>query len=156
VVAMTLTLVAVYVPIGFMTGTTGKLFTEFAWTLAGAVLVSGFVALTLSPMMCSKLLRRQEKHNFLYNVIERGLRGMTSGYRATLRGALGARPLVLLIGLAVAGSSWFVFSNLTRIRGPSWASASVPRAPPSSSWTTMRCAWRSCSRRSPRSSAISW
>ncbi len=56
VVAMTLTLAAVYVPIGFMTGNTGRLFTEFAWTLAGAVLVSGFVALTLSPMMCSKLL----------------------------------------------------------------------------------------------------
>ena len=56
VLAMTLTLAAVYAPIGFMAGTTGRLFTEFAWTLAGAVIVSGFVALTLSPMMCSKLL----------------------------------------------------------------------------------------------------
>ena len=56
VIAMTLTLAAVYAPIGFMTGITGRLFTEFAWTLAGAVIVSGFVALTLSPMMCSKLL----------------------------------------------------------------------------------------------------
>src|SRR5690606_10085306 len=53
VVSMTLTLAAVYAPIGFMTGTTGRLFTEFAWTLAGAVLVSGFVALSLSPMVCS-------------------------------------------------------------------------------------------------------
>jgi multidrug efflux pump len=112
VISMTLTLVAVYVPIGFMTGTTGKLFTEFAWTLAGAVVVSGFVALTLSPMMCAKLLRHQAKHNFLYNVIEGGLRGLTNGYRAILRGALRVRPLVLLIGLAVAGSSWFVFTNL--------------------------------------------
>ena len=50
---MTITLAAVYAPIGFQTGRTGRLFTEFAWTLAGAVLISGFVALTLSPMMCS-------------------------------------------------------------------------------------------------------
>src|SRR3546814_846322 len=58
ILAMTLTLVAVYAPIGFMEGTTGKLFTEFAWALAGAVLVSGFVALSLSPMMCSKQIGR--------------------------------------------------------------------------------------------------
>jgi multidrug efflux pump len=112
VVSMTLTLVAVYVPIGFMTGKTGKLFTEFAWTLAGAVLVSGFVALSLSPMMCSKLLRHQTKHNFFYNVIERGLRALINGYRIVLRGALRVRPLVLLVGLAVAGSSGFVFMSL--------------------------------------------
>ena len=73
VVAMTITLAAVYAPIGFQTGRTGRLFTEFAWTLAGAVLISGFVALTLSPMMCSKLLRHQERHNFLYRWIEAGL-----------------------------------------------------------------------------------
>ena len=65
VVAMTITLAAVYAPIGFMSGITGRLFTEFAWTLAGAVIVSGFVALSLTPMMCSKLLKHQERHNFL-------------------------------------------------------------------------------------------
>ena len=59
VLAMTITLASVYAPMGFMTGRTGKLFTEFAWALAGAVLVSGFVALSLSPMMCSKMLRHQ-------------------------------------------------------------------------------------------------
>src|SRR5690606_36387660 len=57
VLAMTMTLAAVYAPIGFMSGTTGRLFTEFAWALAGSLLISGFVALTLTPMMCSKLLR---------------------------------------------------------------------------------------------------
>ncbi len=57
VIAMTLTLAAVYAPVAFSPGRTGKLFAEFALTLAGAVLVSGFVALTLSPMMCSKLLQ---------------------------------------------------------------------------------------------------
>ena len=59
VVAMTITLAAVYAPIGFVSGVTGALFREFAFTLAGAVIVSGFIALTLSPMMCSKLLRHE-------------------------------------------------------------------------------------------------
>ena len=57
IVAMTITLAAVYAPIGFVSGVTGALFREFAFTLAGAVIVSGFIALTLSPMMCSRLLR---------------------------------------------------------------------------------------------------
>ncbi len=112
IIAMTLTLVAVYVPIGFMAGTTGRLFTEFAWTLAGAVLVSGFVALTLTPMMASKLLRSGEKHGRIYYAIEWFLRGMTDGYRRSLRFALRARPLIILIGLAVAGSSYFLFNSL--------------------------------------------
>ncbi len=112
IIAMTITLAAVYAPIGFMTGLTGRLFTEFAWTLAGAVIVSGFVALTLSPMMCSKLLKRQTHHNLAYRIIERFLDGVTKGYRALLKGALAARPLVLLIGLAVACSSYFLFITL--------------------------------------------
>jgi multidrug efflux pump len=112
IVAMTLTLAAVYVPIGFMTGNTGRLFTEFAWTLAGAVLVSGFVALTLSPMMCSKLLRHETQHSRAYRIIESGIVGLTTGYRRLLGKALQARPLVLLIGLAVAGSSYFLFTHL--------------------------------------------
>ena len=104
VVGMTLTLAAVYAPIGFITGTTGRLFTEFAWTLAGAVLISGFVALTLSPMMCSKLLRHQTKHGWFYNVVERGLNGLTKGYQRALRLALRGRVVVLLIGAMVAGT----------------------------------------------------
>jgi multidrug efflux pump len=112
VVAMTITLAAVYAPIGFMSGITGRLFTEFAWTLAGAVIVSGFVALSLSPMMCSKLLKRQEERNFFYRVIERVLRGITVSYRALLKAALSVRPLVLLVGLAVAGGSYFLFGVL--------------------------------------------
>ena len=112
IIAMTITLAAVYAPIGFMTGVTGRLFTEFTWTLAGAVIVSGFVALTLSPMMCSKLLKHQSHHNLLYRIIERVLDGITSGYRALLKGALAVRPLVLLLGLAVAASSYFLFITL--------------------------------------------
>jgi multidrug efflux pump len=63
VVAMTLTLAAVFAPLAFTPGRTGRLFSEFALTLAGAVLVSGFVALTLTPMLCSKLLRHNPKPN---------------------------------------------------------------------------------------------
>ncbi|HEX6144738.1 MAG TPA: efflux RND transporter permease subunit [Geminicoccaceae bacterium] len=112
IISMTLTLAAVYTPIAFMTGTTGRLFTEFALALAGAVLVSGFVALTLTPMMCSKLLRHQERHGWFYNAIEWVLVRLTNGYRRVLRGALRARPLILLVGLAVAGSSYFLFTTI--------------------------------------------
>ena len=57
------------------------------------MIVSGFVALTLSPMMCSKLLRHDEKHGWFYRVVESFLRGLTKGYRTLLRGALKVRPL---------------------------------------------------------------
>jgi multidrug efflux pump len=112
VVAMTLTLAAVYVPIGFMRGTTGRLFTEFAIALAGAVLVSGFVALTLTPMLCSRWLRPPQRHGALYRFVERGLDSLIAGYRAILGRALGARPVVLAIGLAVAASGYAIFTNL--------------------------------------------
>jgi multidrug efflux pump len=112
VIAMTITLAAVYAPIGFMTGLTGRLFTEFAWTLAGAVIVSGFVALTLSPMMCSKLLKHSDKHNVLYRAIERILQLVTAGYRGLLKAALAVRPLVVVIGVAVASASYLLFVNL--------------------------------------------
>jgi len=112
VIAMTITLAAVYAPIGFQTGRTGRLFTEFAWTLAGAVLISGFVALTLSPMMCSRLLRHRERHNLLYRVIEGGLAGLTRAYRASLRTALGVRAAVVLLALMVAGFAAVLFRQI--------------------------------------------
>lgn len=112
VVAMTMTLVAVYAPMAFSTGRTGKLFIEFALTLAGAVLVSGFVALTLTPMMCAKLLRHQSSHGRIYNFLERGFEGLTRGYRAALSAALSARPLVVIVALGVAGASYFLITNL--------------------------------------------
>jgi len=112
VIAMTLTLVAVYAPMAFSTGRTGKLFIEFALTLAGAVLVSGFVALTLTPMMCAKLLKHDSSHGRLYNWLERGFEAMSNGYRRSLRAALAMRPLVVLIALVVAGGSYFFFTSL--------------------------------------------
>ena len=112
VIAMTLTLAAVYAPIGFMSGTTGRLFTEFAWALAGSVVISGFVALTLSPMMCSRLLKHQERHGFLYNLVERFLTGLTSGYRSVLANVLRTRIVVIVVGVAVAASSYFIFKTI--------------------------------------------
>jgi multidrug efflux pump len=112
VVAMTLTLASVFAPLAFATGRTGRLFIEFALTLAGAVIVSGFTALTLSPMMCSLLLRHEAKHSWIYNVVERGLNAMTLGYRRVLTAALHTRWLVGLIWLAVAALGAFFFTLL--------------------------------------------
>jgi len=112
IVAMTITLAAVYAPVAFMTGRTGKLFTEFALTLAGAVLVSGFVALTLSPMMCAKLLRHERTHGPVYNAIERFLSGLTHGYRGVLSASLELRWLVMLVFAVVAGSSVWLMGQL--------------------------------------------
>ena len=112
VIAMTLTLAAVYAPIGFMQGRTGRLFTEFALTLAGAVMVSGFVALTLSPMMCSRLLRHRQQHNALYNVIEKFFIRLTEGYRVLLQKALKARGLIIVMALVIAGSAWYLMGTL--------------------------------------------
>ncbi len=119
IVAMTLTLVAVYVPIGFMAGATGRLFTEFAWTLAGAVLVSGFVALSLSPMMCSRFLKPPAAHRGgLYRVVERGINGVTEGYRKLLGRVMRMRPAVIVLGLLVAGAGYPLFANLTSELAP--------------------------------------
>ncbi|MEQ8321367.1 MAG: efflux RND transporter permease subunit [Rhodospirillales bacterium] len=118
VIAMTITLAAVYAPIGFMEGTTGRLFTEFAWALAGAVLVSGFVALTATPMMSALLLKRNENHGRVYLAVERVLQGMTNGYRRLLTKSLGMRPVVLAVGLAVAGSSYLFINNINSELAP--------------------------------------
>ncbi len=110
VIAMTLTLTSVFAPLAFATGRTGRLFIEFALTLAGAVMVSGFVALTLTPMMCSLLLRHEAKHSWIYNRIEAGFEAFTHGYRRLLTAALHARWIVgvgWLITL-VAGAALFM------------------------------------------------
>ena len=103
VIAMTLTLVAVFAPFAFATGRTEKLFVEFALTLAGAVLISGFVALTLSPMMCAHMLRHGRTHGWLYNLFERGMDGLTQGYRSVLSVVLTAWPATVLIWLLLVG-----------------------------------------------------
>ncbi|KZE30746.1 efflux RND transporter permease subunit [Chelatococcus daeguensis] len=112
VVAMTLTLAAVYAPVAFSPGRTGRLFLEFALTLAGAVLVSGFVALTLTPMMCSRLLKHNPNPGFVFSVLERFLSALEHGYRRALVASLKLRWLVVLLAVGVAGMSAFYFTQL--------------------------------------------
>ncbi|QGZ36703.1 efflux RND transporter permease subunit [Stappia indica] len=112
VVAMTLTLAAVYTPVAFADGRTGKLFTEFALTLAAAVLMSGMVALTLSPMMCSKLLKEHEERGRVSAALERGLDALNDGYKSLLLLSLKVRWLIVLMVFAVAGGSWVLLTSL--------------------------------------------
>ena len=105
VVAMSLTLTAVFAPVAFVPGNTGKLFAEFALTVAAAVAVSGFVALTLTPMMCSKILKAHERHGGLYLVMERFFDRMTRGYRRAVGFTL-RKPFipVAAFALVIAGT----------------------------------------------------
>jgi multidrug efflux pump len=112
VIAMTLTLASVFAPLAFATGRTGRLFIEFALTLSGAVLVSGFMALTLTPMMCSLLLRHETKHSAVYNWIEAGFNAMTQAYRRALAGALKARWLVVIGWFVTIGVGVLFFTQL--------------------------------------------
>jgi hydrophobe/amphiphile efflux-1 (HAE1) family protein len=113
VIAMTLTLVAVYIPLSFNQGFTAIVFREFAFTLAGAVLISGFVALTLSPMMCAKLLRPTEKTSKLMLRIEAGLTRMATSYKALLTQVLARRHwvILLLLLLSIAGYGLYLILN---------------------------------------------
>ncbi len=117
VVAMTITLAAVFTPLAFTEGRTGKLFAEFALTLAGAVLVSGFVALTLSPMMCSRILKH-ENHGKFYLWGEKVLDGMGDLYRRSLKWTMKARPVVLLVGVACLGGLYVTFTSLNSELSP--------------------------------------
>jgi multidrug efflux pump len=112
VLAMTITVAAVFVPVAFMTGTTGRLFREFALTVSAAVIVSGFVALTLTPMMCSKLLRHERQHGRLYRWIERGIERLNTGYKALLTRSLSHRGLIVSMGLVAAGAIVLLFLTL--------------------------------------------
>jgi len=112
VIAMTITLAAVYAPIGFQGGLTGALFREFAFTLAGAVFISGVVALTLSPMMASRLLKAEHSQGFLPRMIERGFERLKAGYARLLAGTLRTRPAVYAfwIALTLAVFPMYMFS----------------------------------------------
>ncbi|MGL4573823.1 MAG: efflux RND transporter permease subunit, partial [Burkholderiaceae bacterium] len=101
VVAMTVTLAAVFVPLAFAPGRTGRLFVEFALALAGAVVVSGFVALTLSPMMSSRLLKHETNHGPIYRGIESFLNAITRGYESALKFNLRQRWIVLVVMAAL-------------------------------------------------------
>ncbi|WP_394241828.1 multidrug efflux RND transporter permease subunit [Halopseudomonas laoshanensis] len=101
VVAMTITLAAVYAPIGFLEGLTGALFKEFAFTLAGAVIISGIVALTLSPMMCSKLLRHEDNPSGFANRLDKIFDKLQGRYQRTLNSSLNTKAVTLTFGAIV-------------------------------------------------------
>lgn len=104
VVAMTLTLAAVYAPISFIGGLTGALFSEFALTLAGAVVISGLVALTLSPMMASRVLKDAEHQGRFANWLDRRFEVLIARYRKLLGACLNNRGAVLLLAACLLAS----------------------------------------------------
>ncbi|MFZ9233369.1 MAG: efflux RND transporter permease subunit [Hylemonella sp.] len=118
VVAMTLTLAAVYAPLAFTPGRTGRLFIEFALALAGAVIVSGFIALTLSPMMCSQLLRHNPNPWFFDRWMEKVLTALSKGYEWLLRKILRQRWIVLLVMAGVGLAIWTILPGMKRELAP--------------------------------------
>ncbi|WP_299180796.1 efflux RND transporter permease subunit [uncultured Neptuniibacter sp.] len=118
VLATTIVLVAVFAPVAFSEGRTGKLFTEFALTLAGAVVVSTFVALTLSPMMSSRLLKHETRHSAIFNLIEGFLQNITQGYQNLLNKLLSSRVLTLIIMLFSFGGAAYFYTQLPQELAP--------------------------------------
>jgi multidrug efflux pump len=114
VLATTISLVAVFTPLAFLKGSTGRLFNEFGIAVAGSVIISGFVALTLTPMLCAKVLRVPQRHGRLYRGLEEGFNRLASGYARTLRLALAHRLLVVGIAFLVTIGAVVVFRSLKR------------------------------------------
>ncbi|MDX2263208.1 MAG: efflux RND transporter permease subunit [Gemmatimonadales bacterium] len=114
VVATTASLMAVFVPLAFLQGNTGKLFNEFGIAVAGSVFISGFVALTLTPMLCAKLLKVPPSHGRMYLILERGFDALSSGYARLLARAM-HHPLTVMAGvLALVVGAGLVFASLKR------------------------------------------
>ncbi|NIA05174.1 MAG: MMPL family transporter [Proteobacteria bacterium] len=116
IIVMTVVLVAVYIPIGFMGGLTGKLFTEFAFTLAAAVTISGIVALTLSPMMCSRLLKPYDSQQKgwqarLVVFLDRRFEALRQRYQRLLHRTLNYFPVTVVFALIVLGSIYFLYAG---------------------------------------------
>lgn len=111
IISMTLTLAAVFAPIGFMGGLTGALFKEFAFTLAGAVIVSGFIALTLSPMMCAKLIRSEKKQSRFVQKINTTFNALSNIYSRWLPFTIKGKIFAPIFILVVISSSYFLYKS---------------------------------------------
>ncbi len=121
IIAMTITLAAVYAPIAFVSGLTGVLFREFALTLAGAVIVSGVIAVTLSPMMCSKLLKAENKHDkagWLPRNLDRLFEGLKRRYQRRLGRTLNYRPVTLLVLAGVIAATGLMYMTSQKELAP--------------------------------------
>ncbi len=111
IITMTTTLLFVYAPIGFMGGLVGTLFTEFAFTLTGAVLISGVVALTLSPVLASTVLKPHGSEGRFERLVERVFTGIANGYHRALHWALDVAPLLMLFALIILGAIYAMFAT---------------------------------------------
>ncbi len=118
VIATTASVVAVLLPLATIAGNTGRLFREFAWTMAAAITISGVVSLTAVPMACSLFLRLSRKHGRLWNTIERGLDGSLRGYQRGLSWSLGRRAVVLGFVALMLGGSYWLLAGLPRTLVP--------------------------------------
>ncbi|MGR8998134.1 MAG: efflux RND transporter permease subunit [Gammaproteobacteria bacterium] len=123
IIAMTVVLIAVYVPVGFQGGLTGALFTEFAFTVVGAVTVSAIVALTLSPMMCSRLLKphaleRTGWEERVIDFIDRNFERLSKGYSRTLNGTLNYWPVTAVFAIIILVSIYFLYGSSNRELAP--------------------------------------
>ena len=117
IVAMSLTLVAVFIPIGFTGGLTGSLFREFAFTLAGAVLISGIVALTITPMMSARLLT-SGGHSRFQKVVDRTSDRVSNWYERRVESSLDYRPVTMLMVVVLVGLTGFMFLNTSSELAP--------------------------------------
>ena len=109
IIVMTTTLVAVFAPIGLMGGLTGALFIQFAFTLALAVIISGVIALTLSPMLCSKIINHDVLEGRFVKIVDRFFEKAKNTYHAMLLGVLNFRYLVLFVAVVMLSSCYFFF-----------------------------------------------
>ncbi len=111
ILAMTIVLIAVYIPIGFQGGLTGALFTEFAFTLASAVAVSGLIALTLSPMMCSRIFTEEQEASSFVQKIDRIFEKVHHSYQTTLRELLSTWQVIIVMGVILLGGVAYLYAT---------------------------------------------
>src|SRR5256712_605799 len=127
IVSMTLSLAAVFIPVLFLRGILGRLLHEFAVTIGAAILVSGFVSLTLTPMLCSRFLRPRhgEKHGRLFNAFERIHQGMLRGYDVSLQYALRHRLATMALSLFLVVATGYLFVKIPKGFLPSEDTGSI-------------------------------
>ncbi len=114
ILSMTLSLAAVFIPVLFMGGILGRLLNEFAVTIAVAILVSGFVSLTLTPMLCSRFLRARRRHTTFYRFTEQGFWAVTAFYERTLHVALRHHLAVVTVAVLMAGATAWLFIGIPK------------------------------------------
>ena len=118
VIATTLSLIAVFVPLSMMGGNTGRLFSEFGISMAGAVLFSSLVALTLTPMMCSKILKQKKSNNLFYRSSEKVFLSLNKGYEWLLDKTLSFPIIIVAIGLAFSAASYSLYKEVPKEFAP--------------------------------------